>query len=205
MLAARSVNPHLRRDRLNLIGKRGEVDWPVVDQDAAVLLQPGKGVFEPVRVVAGRVVLTRVRAPAFGSSQCGMQADARLRHQVIELERFAEIAVPDERMVCHAEVVAQADAEALDTLDPFIQQRAITKDSAVALHHALHFHAQFTAPTRSLGPADPVKPAEGTILTPGGEWWVTFAGCQDLRGSLSGGTTENNEVNSEFEPSLLAP
>jgi hypothetical protein len=82
-----------------------------------------------------------------------------------------------------------------DSLDPFVQQRAITKDSAVALHHALHLQAQFTALTRSPGPADPVKPIKGTILTLRAEWWVTFAGYQDLRGSLSGGTTESHEVN----------
>jgi len=54
---------------------------------------------------ARRIVLSRMRAAAFGSGDRGMQTDARLRHHVVELDRLGEIGVPDERMVAQTQII----------------------------------------------------------------------------------------------------
>src|SRR5205823_1442670 len=70
----------------------------------AAIVAPGKGVFEPVLVVALRVILARMCAAALGAVSGGMEHDRRLPDQIVELERLDQIGVPDHRAIGDREI-----------------------------------------------------------------------------------------------------
>src|SRR5688572_29672704 len=99
-----SVSPDLRRYWLDVAGARVTLDRPVVEADLPCVVHPGEAVLHPVRVVARRMVLARVRPAALGAVSRGMDRRERLAQQVVELERLDEVGVEHERTVEDLEV-----------------------------------------------------------------------------------------------------
>src|SRR5580704_16532228 len=54
------------REGLDFVRQCMEVHWAVAERHLAVAVLPGEGMFEPVSVVALRIVLTSMGAAAFG-------------------------------------------------------------------------------------------------------------------------------------------
>ena len=61
----RSVDAFLGRDDLDLVGQGIHMYRPVFQADVAGLIAIGQGVFQPVDVIAQRVILMGVRPAAF--------------------------------------------------------------------------------------------------------------------------------------------
>src|SRR6266404_5623366 len=82
------VHTLLWGDRRHLVRKRLQMDGPVVEPDAAAVIEPGQGVLEPILIVPLGEVFARVGAAAFCPANRRMQADGRLPEHVVELERL---------------------------------------------------------------------------------------------------------------------
>ena len=81
----------------------------VIDLDrtafAAPAFEPGRGVLHPLFVVPLGEILMRVGAAAFLAVVGAVDGDAGLADEVIELQRFDQIGVPDQRAVADLDVV----------------------------------------------------------------------------------------------------
>src|SRR5579883_3295672 len=91
-----SVRARLRRYRRDLVGHGVEMHRTIVEADASGPLHPHQGVLQPALIVALRVVLARVGAPALGAVAGGMNGRRGLQQQVLELHRLDEVGIPDE-------------------------------------------------------------------------------------------------------------
>src|SRR3546814_20610855 len=79
---------------------RSFVDLAVIEADAAALaapaVEPADRVLHPVRVVAVGEILVRVGAAAFLAVEGRVHRHRRLRDQIVELQCFDEVGVPDQ-------------------------------------------------------------------------------------------------------------
>src|SRR3970040_1793649 len=101
---SRSIGPGFRRYGFGVVGQRIELHGTIIEMRGALGVDPYQSVLEPVRVVALREILARVRTAAFGSIDRGFDRPHRLQQQVLELHRLDEIRVPYESPVRYAHV-----------------------------------------------------------------------------------------------------
>jgi hypothetical protein len=71
------------------------MDRPVVEPHAAVAIEPGESVFQPIFVIPLWKILPRMGAAAFSSSDSEMKTHTRLRQHIVEFERFREVCAED--------------------------------------------------------------------------------------------------------------
>src|SRR5215831_3638252 len=83
-----SIYSCLRREDLDLVRQREQVDRTVVDLDCVAAIEPCEGVFHPAPVVALGIVFARMGAATLGAVLGRMQRHDRLLQQVFEFERF---------------------------------------------------------------------------------------------------------------------
>src|SRR5262249_2722909 len=139
-----SVHALCWRDRGDLLRKWLQMDRPVVEPDAAGVIEPGESVFEPIFVVSLRKVSSRMCAAAFRPSDSGVKTHFRLGEHIIEFERFSEVRVKDHRAIGDIKIVTHHCDGAIERAQTLLQQRAVAEDGAVTLHGSLHDQADRT-------------------------------------------------------------
>ena len=91
---------------------------PIAETYIPVIAYPYQGVFEPVVIVALRIVLAGLRSPAL-RPVCGrLDGSHCLRQQVLEFHSFNEVRIPDQRSVRDGHVGERGESrlQRIDTL-----------------------------------------------------------------------------------------
>ena len=147
----------------------------------------------PVLVIALRPVLMRVRPARFLALVGRPDGDERLAHQILELQRFNQIGVPDQRLVLYPDM-AHLRGDLIHACDTVRQAVRRTENGGMALHRLLHLEADFSRTDITLRVAHPVEPVE--CLFSG---FLRRAACSAARGTglgraVCGGTAEHYDV-----------
>ena len=94
----------------------------------------------PVFIVTVGVILAGVPAPAFLAVRRCVHGHHRLADQIIQLQTFHQIGIPDQRAVGDADI-GHHRPNLVDQLLPLFQHFTGAEHGAVALHGALHLVA----------------------------------------------------------------
>src|SRR5215471_5402509 len=127
-----------------------------------IAVPPSQCVFEPVAVVALRIILSRVGAAALAAVERGMEDNRRLADQVVELERLDEVGVPDQRAIGDNDIT-QGFADNPHFAQAIFEYGSAAKNRTVILHRALHREADLAGLEPSLSVAHPVEPRDAGL------------------------------------------
>ena len=101
----------------------------------------------------------RLRAAAFRAGLGAVHGGDGVGHQVLQLQRFHQVGVPDQAAVGNRHV-AQLAPDLGDLRHPLAQAFAVAEHRGVGLHGALHFQPQIGHPDAALGMAGAIEPVE---------------------------------------------
>ena len=116
----------------------------------------------PVHVVAGRIILLRMGAPAFLARLGGHDGGQRIRHQVGQFQRLHQVAVPDQAAIGHLDVLHPAG-------NPYHLAHALGQSPVgseyrrIRLHRLLHPQAQLGRRRPAIGMAQRVEPRQRPV------------------------------------------
>ena len=147
----------------------------------------------PVLVVAGREVFAGMGAARFLPVGGAGHGDGGLLDQVVELQRFHQIGVPDQRAVLDAERAALG-IDFGDAPVALFQRLAGAEHRGVFLHRLLHGGAQHGRGRTTLGVAQAVEPGQGLIARPLGQFMMAGNAGQLLGRFHARGLAEHHQV-----------
>ena len=122
---------------------------------AAPAFEGDDGVFHPVCVVAIRIIFLHVRAAAFLAVGGRLHRDHCLRHQIVELECFNQISIPDQRAIGDADI-RELGVDLVHRCNALAEQIIVPEHGGMRLHGFLHFEAQVRSWNRTFGIAEMV-------------------------------------------------
>ena len=147
----------------------------------------------PVRVIAGRIILLRMGAPAFlarlGCDDCGQ----RIRHQVGQFKRFHQIAVPDEATVRDTDII-HTFGDLFHFRHPLGQCPVRAEDGGIGLHRLLHGQTQLCRGRAAIGMAQSVKARHRLVYRRAVHLRNGFGAVHDLPGTNCRRTTKDHKV-----------
>ncbi len=134
-----------------------------------------------------------MRAAAFLTVGRRVHGDSSLRDQIVELEGFNKIRIPDHAAVFHVDP-GRFLVDFLDGIDAVLQDIAGAEDGAIVLHALLHFEAEGSDRLVARCVAQAVKAREVAV---GGALRQFRLGCARFRGgatALAGCATEDDKI-----------
>ena len=173
------------------------MDRTVVDLHAAAVaapaVEPGNGVLHPFGIVAIGVVFVSVRAAAFLAVLRTRHGHVRLCHEIVEFERFDQIAVPDQRAVEDLHVFHPL-VDRRQFLDAFSQELAVAENGRVASHRLLHIRTQLGGRGAAIGITEMVETSQGEIGTVLRQFVVARTRLDQFLQTMASSTPKDNEI-----------
>lgn len=157
------------------------------------MLLPGQGVFSPVLVVSGWVVLSCVGTTGLLSLCGGDGCLCGAGQQVAQLHGLDEVAVPDHGLVGDVYVL-EGLVDGGDVLDTFVQGLLHSEHGDVLLHGLLHVQSDLCGGLVAAGVSDGVQRSEGLLAQVGRQRLVWCARLQGVRDGVGDGTAEDDQV-----------
>ena len=149
-------------NRLDVSGECLQVDRPVCDTHRARSTDPAQRVLQPVLIITLRKILARMGATALSTTSRPVNSRFRLQQEILELECFDEIRVPDQGAVGHADVCERAVSRC-QLPDSLLQDLARAEDRRMGLHDLLHLEANLGGAAPATRIAEPVQPLQGQL------------------------------------------
>ncbi|QTK80385.1 hypothetical protein AT6N2_C2837 [Agrobacterium tumefaciens] len=196
----KSVDARLRLDlfRIDAVGDEVGVNRTIIERYVAFRVNPGKRMLTPVHIVATAErtvdeILAGMRTAAFLTRFRAVDRGDGIGHEVMQLEGFDQIGIPDHRAVGDLDV-GQFLPDRGQTAAAAFERFLGAEHGRVVLHGALHLVAQHRRRRRAVGVTQAVEalhdPVAGSRIESGNRL-VTI---DDLGGTNGGGTTEDHEV-----------
>src|SRR5262249_40196276 len=136
---------------------------PVIEARTTRLgIEPCERVLHPILVVTVWVVLARMSAATLEPVDRTFNGNDRLRDEVVELEGFDEVRVPDHGTIGDADVT-HACVNGIDGLLPISQRFAGAKYRGIRLHGFLHGKAHLCRRCPALRIAETIEARERVL------------------------------------------